>query len=260
MAVLKDLTGRHFGFLLVLHQSDVPYVSPSGVKTVRWVCRCERCGKEVTMLRSSLIYAKSCGCVREEKRRTRPKNQKICPVCGNAFEAPPTGRETCSEECDRIYRSRQHQGKKYPWSEEAKARYRSSAAHQAQARKQVVEATKAAVALPEGQKGPQNRECKVWILKDPSGNLHRAIGLLPWARENYYLFEPDTTNIEASARRIKSGFMAIASSIYGAPSRRNRPISTYKKWSVVKIYEKTDEEQLEALTLYRENKKENSAW
>jgi hypothetical protein len=34
VAVLKDLTGRHFGFLLGLHQSDVLYVSPRGFDPV----------------------------------------------------------------------------------------------------------------------------------------------------------------------------------------------------------------------------------
>ena len=43
---------------------------------------------------------------------------------------------------------------------------------------------KAAMNIPEGQKGPQNRESLVWILVDPAGVCHKAVNLLDWARKN----------------------------------------------------------------------------
>lgn len=53
MPKLQDLTGRRFGDLLVLRRGP-DYVSPTGKKTVQWICRCEACGREVTMLRTQL--------------------------------------------------------------------------------------------------------------------------------------------------------------------------------------------------------------
>lgn len=35
--------------------------------------------------------------------------------------------------------------------------------------------TSAALELPAGQKGPQNREALVWQLIDPDGNTHKAV-------------------------------------------------------------------------------------
>lgn len=261
MAAAKDLTGQHFGNLLVLKKADEPYISPSGKKTVRWVCRCELCGREVTMLRNTLICATSCGCTRVEALKDRPKNKKICVVCGEEFEAPPSSKRiTCCKECSSIRKSMQHTGKANPWSAEAKARYGRSEAHQQQAKKAVVTATEAALALPEGQKGSQNRACKVWILKDPDGNLHRAVGMLPWARENYELFEPYSIDPEASANRVRSGFYAIASSLfYGAPSRKCKPTSTYKGWRLISIDEKSVNEQVESMMKYYKKKEDEDA-
>lgn len=87
--------------------------------------------------------------------------------------------------------------------------------------------------LPEGQRGSQNRECLVWTLKDPSGNYHIAVGLLPWARENYKLFFPDDDiPQEAAAGRIRCGFQSIAASMRGTRSRKGKPVQTYKGWTL----------------------------
>lgn len=245
----KDLTEKRFGSLVVLRKADTPYISPSGKKTIRWVCKCEACGREVTMLRNTLIYATSCGCKRSESAKKRGRNQKVCVVCGKEFNAPPSGRKkTCSPECSSILRSQSQTGTKHAWSDEAKKRYRQNAAHIQQAKEQVVEATKKAASLPEGQRGAQNRECKVWILKDPFGNIHRAVGLRPWARSNYELFEPASTDIEATTNRIASGLYAVAATLcYNSPSRQNNPTSTYKGWTVVSVRDKNANEQLQAM-------------
>lgn len=92
-------------------------------------------------------------------------------------------------------------------------------------------ATAAALALPEGQRGEQNRSAKVWELIAPDGSHVVVTNLLHWARNHCRLFEPDCTDTEAAARRISAGFRAIATSMRGAKSRE-RPVSTYKGWGL----------------------------
>lgn len=89
----------------------------------------------------------------------------------------------------------------------------------------------AALALPEGQRGEQNRESKTWELIDPTGNHIIVRNLLDWSRRNYTLFEPADADPEKAATRISSGFKAIASSMRGVKSRQ-RHVSTYKGWSL----------------------------
>ena len=189
------------------------------------------------------------------------KNKKLCKICGKEFYAPPSSKKvTCSSKCSATLKSMQHTGKKNPWSAAARARYAKSAAHQAQAHSQIKEATKAAAAMPEGQRGSQNRECKIWILKAPDGTLHRAVGLLPWARKNYALFEPTAQDPEAAAARIKAGFGAIASSIfYGAKSRSGHSVTKYKGWELLYIGEKGPNEQFEAMMAYHKEQEDNNA-
>ena len=53
MAAPKDLTGQRFGRLTVLRLCEEPYISPSGKKTRRWICRCD-CGREISVLQNAL--------------------------------------------------------------------------------------------------------------------------------------------------------------------------------------------------------------
>lgn len=129
--------------MVVLRKAATPYISPSGKKTIRWVCKCEACGREVTMLRNTLIYATSCGCKRSESAKKKERNQKVCVVCGNKFDSPPSERKkTCSPECSSVLRAKIQTGTKHAWSDEAKRRYSQNTAHIQQAKEQVVEATK----------------------------------------------------------------------------------------------------------------------
>ena len=171
---------------------------------------------------------------------------KRCVICGAEFPAPPSSKKiTCSKACSSIRKAESHTDRHNVWSDDARSRYRQNQAHVLQARRQVVSATKAAMDLPESQRGPQHRECKVWILKDPVGSLHRAVGLTPWARDNYKLFEPDSSDPEATARRIRAGFSAIASR-----SKTEKPVTSYKSWALVSVSEKTLDEQAIALVGY----------
>ena len=92
-------------------------------------------------------------------------------------------------------------------------------------------ASDASMLIPESQRGPQNRTAKNWILIDPDGNHIEVVNLLDWAREYYDFFEPDSDDIDLSARRISQGFQAIASYMRGVPSRK-RPVTSYKGWGL----------------------------
>ena len=63
--VKENLIGRQFGKLIVISRDD-DYVSPSGNRQARWICRCE-CGNIITQITSNLKKVVSCGCYRNEK-------------------------------------------------------------------------------------------------------------------------------------------------------------------------------------------------
>ena len=78
----KDLTGQRFGRLVVIGEEAEPYISPSGIKTRRWKCRCD-CGSEITVLQSTLTSkngTRSCGCARTEKTQ-----DKMIDMTGQRF-------------------------------------------------------------------------------------------------------------------------------------------------------------------------------
>ena len=68
MKVRKDKTGMVFGWLLVEEQ-DEDYVTPKGVRNVKWKCRCLRCGNYISVTSSQLTSGNtvSCGCYRRDK-------------------------------------------------------------------------------------------------------------------------------------------------------------------------------------------------
>lgn len=169
--------------------------------------------------------------------------QKKCVICGAIFQSPPSDKKvTCSPECrsKRAALSARKPGRK--WSAHAKAKRATD--------KRVIDqmvalqsvGTKAALSIPEGQRGPQNRESKVWELIDPEGNHITVTNLLDWARKNYTLFEAPTDDVDAAALRISCGFRAITSSMRGAKSR-SRPVSSYKGWGLYKLPEEVDNEK-----------------
>lgn len=176
------------------------------------------------------------------------RHVKHCTVCGRAFEASPSSKKiTCSSACSAVQKSQSHRGVPRIITDEWRRNMKKEGAALEKARKSALAASRAAQTLPESQKGPQNRTCKVYTLKSPENVMHTAIGLLPWARENYLLFEPNSQDREASARRISNGFRAIISQ---SPSRRSRPVGTYKGWQVVYSGEKTEEDQAAAMERY----------
>lgn len=61
-----DLIGQKFNRLLVIGNAE-RYISPSGHRMKRWLCRCD-CGKKIAVTTNHLIsgHTKSCGCYAKE--------------------------------------------------------------------------------------------------------------------------------------------------------------------------------------------------
>lgn len=181
---------------------------------------------------------------------------KKCVICGAIFKAPPSSKKvTCSPECRSkraALAAKASTGRK--WSPEKKAKRASDPDVLKQMDGIQSVGMEAALKLPEGKKGTQNRASKLWILVDPDGRRHVAINLLQWARDNYDLFEPGSDDIDASVIRISSGFKAIASSMRGAPSRQ-RAVYHYKDWGLDRLPADvdrrcTDQKAVEAMDCY----------
>lgn len=167
--------------------------------------------------------------------RKGPQIEKTCVICGKHFKVFPSDQKRCcSKKCGAALRTKNGKRGGTRWSNDAKNAFRENPAAVKAREKSSPKGLTAAFAIPEGQKGPQNREALVWILVDPSGNYHKAINLLDWARSNRELFFPSDVPEEVAARRIASGFRAIASSMRGVASR-NRPVQSYKGWRLADL-------------------------
>lgn len=73
----KGLVGQCFGALTVLRKADEPEIYPSGQKGTLYICRCEACGREVSMSYSTVIHSKSCGCQRYKKPPKPPQKWSL---------------------------------------------------------------------------------------------------------------------------------------------------------------------------------------
>lgn len=160
---------------------------------------------------------------------------KHCIICGAAFASPPSDKKvTCSPTCRSIRAAQSARTSKRTWSQEAKSRRSENPAVIEHMERLQPIGVSAALSLPEGQRGEQNRESKTWELIDPTGNHIVVKNLLDWGRKNYTLFEPVEADPEQAAMRISSGFKAIASSMRGVKSR-TRQVSTYKGWGLAAL-------------------------
>lgn len=165
--------------------------------------------------------------------------EKKCVICGAVFRSPPSDKKvTCSPPC-RSKRAAESARNGRKWGDAAKKRRASDPRIKLQMDAIQPVGLAAAAALPEGQRGPQNRESKVWELIDPAGNHITVTNLLDWARKNYTLFEPPCDDVDAASLRVASGFRVIATSMRGAKSRK-RPVSSYKGWGLARLPEKGD--------------------
>lgn len=67
MRTPENLVGAVFGRLTVIEKAS-PYISPSGQKRVRWLCKCN-CGGDAVVGRDALVkgVTQSCGCLQKER-------------------------------------------------------------------------------------------------------------------------------------------------------------------------------------------------
>lgn len=162
--------------------------------------------------------------------------EKHCAICGKAFKAYPSEAEKkcCSKKCGAALRTRNGKRGGTHWSEDARTKFRDN--EKAKRAREISSRAglAAANALPESQRGAQNREALVWLLIDPNGNYHEAVNLLDWARRNKDVFFAPDVPEDIAAMRISSGFRAIASSMRGVSSRK-RPVQSYKGWSLARL-------------------------
>lgn len=156
--------------------------------------------------------------------------RRRCVVCGAEFDTPPSNNKlTCCKACSAIRRAQTHKGKSNQWAEGKR-----EAARQAAARTGNLQyGSAAALKRPDGQRGPEHREAKVWYLRSPEGKPVVAVNLLDWAREH----AADDFGVEptdANAARIASGFRQIKRSMEGKRYRNGKlsPVSTYKGWTL----------------------------
>lgn len=161
--------------------------------------------------------------------------EKKCVICGALFKASPSDKKvTCSPGCRSKRAALAARNSERKWSEEKKKKRAEDQAiieHMADMQSLGVQA---AMGMPESQRGPQNRASMVWELITPEGRHIVVKNLLDWSRENCTLFEPPCDGVDAAAKRIANGFMAIASSMRGVRSR-NRPVSSYKGWGLYRL-------------------------
>ena len=144
---------------------------------------------------------------------------KNCPVCGADFEAPPSGKITCSPECATRWRRQAHLGKSNSWSAEARQRLaeRGQAANLAKG---------AAAALKSPISGPfeTNINAQHWVLQSPDGHIHAFCNLALWARQNAEaLFQRTPTQVAA-------GILSLKRSQQG---KLPRPANSYLGWTLI---------------------------
>lgn len=138
---------------------------------------------------------------------------KRCPICGAEFQAPPSGKITCSPECATRWRRQAHLGKSNSWSAEARQRLaeRGQTANLAKG---------AAAALKSPISGPfeTNINAQHWVLQSPDGHIHAFCNLALWCRQNAEaLFQRTPTQVKAgilSLKRSQQGKLPRAANSY----------------------------------------------
>lgn len=227
----KDLTGQRHGNLVVLGQSDHKYLVPAtGQTMLLWRVQCRLCGCIKDMTGSSFRRNVSCGCARPVKET------RSCPICGKNFSASPSSRQICcGKECSLEWKRRNGTAGGKKWSLEAKVKRRNDAAVKARMTNMQKAGMDAALKIPAGQRGPQNREALLWILIDPAGQYHKAVNLVDWARKNKGLFFGPGISEDMAAQRISKGFGAIAASMRNVQSRKGKPVTSYKGWRLAEL-------------------------
>lgn len=74
---------------------------------------------------------------------------------------------------------------------------------------------------------------KLWRIKSPEGEVYEFENLNKWARENYKLIEPETTNIERTVRNFANGICNAKRSIERPNEKFKSKAYQYKGWTVI---------------------------
>lgn len=107
-----DLTGHRFGRLVVLERAE-DHITKSGKNVKRWNCLCD-CGNKTIVrhgnLRNGKTFSYECGFKLRTKTHPNTKDYtKICPICGESFNAKRGGHFNqavyCSAKCRNISNS-----------------------------------------------------------------------------------------------------------------------------------------------------------
>lgn len=244
-----DLRGLRFSRLVAIR----PLSQKSHLK--KWLCRCD-CGVASIVAAVDLKSGntKSCGCISKKGGTTYAKcpscgdrypivldgsktpqfcpdctpkyfgkNWKVCPICRDLFQDPPSNnRVACSKECSDKWRSIIHAGISNKWNLIARKRWSERGQTE-----NLKKGHSAAQQSPISGRFETNREAKIWILIDPSGNEHVVRNLINWAREHTELF--DKPPGDKSAAQIAAGFRAIAQTLKG---KRKTPAMHYWGWTL----------------------------
>lgn len=170
---------------------------------------------------------------------TKARATRQCAICGTIFEAPPSAnKSTCSDACSSVYRSQRHKGISNKWSAAGRAHAREAATRTGN----LQNGTAAALQDPRNRRGPQNREAKVWHLRDPDGHTVTVVNLQDWARRHAWdYFGMEST--DKNAQNIASGLRQIKRSMEGKIRRKGRPVtvSSYKGWQLLAWEDKADD-------------------
>lgn len=229
MPPFRDITGEEHGNLIVLGLSDHKYPGTGQTKLL-WRVQCKLCGAVKDLTATSFRHNTSCGCAKPAKKF------RTCVICGKQFQASPSDKEVCcSRACGVEYKRRRGTLGGHAWSLNAKLRRKADPDVQTRMGTLAENGHKAAMAIPEGQRGPQNRESLLWILIDPQGGYHKAVGLKDWARKNRMLFFGPSVPEDVAVQRIAHGFYAIASYMRGTSSSNGRAVTSYYGWRLAEL-------------------------
>lgn len=226
MPKLKDISGQKFERL-----TAIEYVGNG-----KWLCKCDCGNTSVTygaQLRNGSI--RSCGCLRNDimkKIGEENRTKKICPICGNEFYAPPTGRTTCSKECETKKRKQSHIGSMQSDSVRKKMSESAKGRDMTELQKQ---GTTAAMQSPKSGRFRTNSSAKRWELISPFGEHFKCQNLRNFVRENPDLFGHNGS--DEAVRRICSGFMTIKRNIRDGKSGQSYKGWTLQSWDDRKVCE-----------------------
>lgn len=151
-----------------------------------------------------------------------------CVICGKPFHCYPSDKKvTCSNTCRCERQRRIVKNTPVKWSDAAKRRLSERGQTE-----NLKLGTAAAQASSLAGRFKTNREAKIWVLVDPTGNEVVVQNLLLWARENTVLFNKPPG--DKSAKQIAAGFKAIAQTMRGSRGTPGKPrgAMSYFGWTL----------------------------